>query len=159
MTVLALDQSSRVSGWSVFEDNKLLTFGSFDCEDDDIGQRLFKVRKNVKELIDKYKPSHIVFEDIQLQDNVGNNVQTFKILAEVYGVISELLTELKIPYTIMLAGTWKNILEIEGRTRPEQKKNAQRYVKNRYKIDVIQDIADSICIGTAYLEGKRSAWD
>lgn len=159
MTVLALDQSSKCSGWSVFEDKKLLTFGYFTFDDENIGQRLFRIREEVKELIDKFKPNHVVFEDIQLQDNIGNNIQTFKILAQVYGVISELLTELNIPYSIVLAGTWKSTLNIKGRTRPEQKKNAQLYVTNKYNIAVTQDTADAICIGEHYIKAGKSAWD
>lgn len=159
MTVLALDQSSKCSGWSVFEDKKLLAFGHFTFDDEDIGQRLFKIREKVKELISKFKPNHVIFEDIQLQDNIGNNVQTFKILAQVYGIVSELLTELKIPYSMVLAGTWKNTLNIKGRTRPEQKKNAQLYVTNKYNINPIQDECDAICIGEHYIKVGKSAWD
>jgi len=48
-----------------------------------------------------------------------NNVSTFKILAEVFGVIYELATELEIPNTPVLAGTWKSTLGIKGKTRPE----------------------------------------
>ena len=45
----------------------------------------------------EYNIDEVIFEDIQLQDNIGNNVATFKTLAEVMGVIIELLTELNIP--------------------------------------------------------------
>lgn len=42
----------------------------------------------------------IAFEDIQLQGQT-NNVVTYKSLAEVFGVVHELSTELKIPYEIV----------------------------------------------------------
>jgi hypothetical protein len=37
--------------------------------------------------------------------NSVNNVQTFKVLAEVYGVILELLQEKKMKYTIVSSNT------------------------------------------------------
>jgi hypothetical protein len=46
------------------------------------------------------------------------------VLAEVFGIIYELATELNIPNRAVLAGTWKKHLGIKGRTRPEQNRNA-----------------------------------
>lgn len=84
-----------------------------------------------------------------------NNVQTFKTLAEVFGVISELLVELKIPQTAILSSSWKSTLNIKGRTRPEQKKNAQKWVIDTYGMSPTQDECDAICLGVHYLrKGK-----
>lgn len=125
MTILALDQSSRVSGYAIFQDDKLLNFGKFSFDNPDMGIRLTQIRNQVQSLIDQYHPDHVIFEDIQQQNNVVNNVQTFKILAEVYGVITQLLSSLHISYSTVLAIQWKSTLGIKGRTRQEQKKNAQ----------------------------------
>jgi hypothetical protein len=40
---------------------------------------------------------------------------------------------------------WRSTCEIKGRKREEQKKNAQLFVKNKFNIDVDEDIADAIC--------------
>jgi hypothetical protein len=48
-----------------------------------------------------------------------------------------LLTELKIPYTTVSASAWKSTLGIKGKDRPAQKRNAQVYVKETYKVDAI----------------------
>ena len=146
--LLALDQASRVSGWAFFQDGELKKFGKFSVDDDDIGERLYKIRENVKTLIETYDIDEVAFEDIQLQNNVVNNVQTFKILAEVFGIIYELVTELNIPHTAVLSGTWKSTLGIKGKNRPEQKRNAQAYVNTMYGIKATQDECDAICIGS-----------
>ena len=83
--ILALDQSSRCSGFSVFENGKLLTYGKFTFEDADLGERLCKIKNKILELIEQYNIDELIFEDIQLQNNITQNVQTFKTLAEVYG--------------------------------------------------------------------------
>lgn len=153
--ILAFDQASRTSGWSLFVDGELKEHGKFTFEDPDIGTRLVKIRNKVNELIYNYNPSSIIIEDIQYQTNIGNNVETFKVLAEVFGVIYELATELNIPNSAVLSVTWKAALGIKGRNRPEQKKNAQAWVKNTFNLKVTQDEADAICIG-AYASGMKS---
>lgn len=146
--ILALDQSSRISGFAVFDNDQLVDYGKINLSNiSDIGDRLIMIRRWVRDLIEKYEIDKVYFEDIQLQNNVANNVQTFKILAEVFGVIHELLEEMGVPYTTVLAGTWKSTLGIKGKNRQEQKKNAQLYVQNIYNLKATQDECDAICIG------------
>lgn len=109
--------------------------------------RLHHFRTKVKELIEEYNPNTVVFEDIQEQ----NNIQTFKTLACVYGIMLELLADLQIDYAIMPSVTWKSTLGIKGKKRTEQKKQAQEYVLTHYHAKATQDESDSICIGAAYL--------
>lgn len=150
--LLAIDQASVTSGYAVFKDGELVDYGKFTFNDDVIAERLVKIRAKVQELIKEHNIDEVAFEDIQMQGNVANNVQTFKILSEVFGVMSETLQEMKMKYTVVMAGTWKSTLGIKGRTRPEQKKNAQEYVLKTYGVKAIQDVCDAICIGTHVLK-------
>lgn len=152
MKLLALDQASKTSGYAIFEDNNLITFGHFTFEDANLGQRLLKIRNKVQALIEEYQIDTVVLEDIQLQSNVGNNVTTYKALAEVIGVIIELLEEKQIKYSCLLASQWKSVVGVKGKSRPEQKKNSQQLVLDTYNKKATQDEADSINIGTAYLK-------
>lgn len=153
--LLALDQASRISGWAVFYDNELKAYGKIVTEQENVGERLVQIREEVQKLIEKYDIDEVVMEDIQLQSSVGNNVQTFKVLAEVFGVIYETLTELNIKNSAVLASSWKSTLGIKGRNRQEQKKNAQNYVIDKYNIKPTQDEADAIAIGTHHLVKKQ----
>lgn len=154
--LLALDQSSRITGYAIFENNELIAHGKFNAElaGPNMGERLEYIRNKVKKLIEDNKITEVVMEDIQLQNNVVNNVQTFKKLAEVFGVISELLTEMKIPQTAVLASSWKHTLGIKGANRAAQKKNAQTYVNEVYAVKATQDECDAICIGTHYVKNN-----
>lgn len=156
--LLALDQASKVTGWAIFEDGELKSYGKISLDDPNTDTRLVQLRQNIWALIESENINEVIFEDIQQQNNVANNVQTFKVLAEVYGVISELLQELQIPHSTVLAASWKSTLGIKGRTRAEQKKNAQLYVEQNYGIHVIQDIADAVCIGTHHIKKNKCAW-
>ena len=155
--LLALDQSSRTTGYAIFENGKLLTYGKFTVSDDKTEDRLFKIREKIKNIIQENEITEVAMEDIQLQGNVVNNVQTFKTLAEVFGVVSELLVELKIPQTAVLSSSWKSTLNIKGRTRPEQKKNAQAWVVNTYGVSPTQDECDAICLGVHHLKKGSSS--
>ena len=156
--LLALDQASKVTGWAIFEDGKLKSYGKISLDDLNTDIRLVQLRQGIQTLVTDYNIDEVIFEDIQQQNNVANNVQTFKVLAEVYGVVSELLQEIQIPHSTVLAASWKSTLGIKGRTRAEQKKNAQLYVEQNYGIHVIQDIADAVCIGTHHIKKNKCAW-
>ncbi len=156
--LLALDQASKCTGWAIFEDGELKSYGKISLDDPNTDTRLVQLRQGIQTLVTDYNIDEVIFEDIQQQNNVANNVQTFKILAEVYGVVSELLQEIQIPHSTVLAASWKSTLGIKGRTRAEQKKNAQLYVEQNYDIHVIQDIADAVCIGTHHIKRNKCAW-
>lgn len=158
--LLALDQASRISGWSVFDDEgNLVDSGTFTCAQDDFGERLYQIALKVEQLIGKYKITEVAIEDIQLQGSVGNNVVTYKKLAEVYGVLEEKLTEWEIPYQAVFSSTWKSSLGIKGRARADQKKAAQAYVETTYGKKVSQDESDAICIGSYVIKEKNSSFN
>ena len=159
MKILALDQSTRISGYAIFDGDKLIDSGKFSIEDQDMGVRLVKIRNKIESLIDNNNIDLVAFEDIQLQDNKGpNNVTTYKKLAEVFGVLEELCTEKKVPYRIVHSQTWKSALSIKGADRTTQKKNAQEYVLKTYNKKVSQDESDAICLGASVVKEEKSAF-
>ena len=155
MTILAFDQATKCSGWSVYRDKELIAHGTFTFTDSNLGLRLWKIRQKVEELYRKYLPDKIVYEDIQLQQDAINNVATFKALAEVFGIIYEYATELGLPNEAILAGTWRKGLGIAGVKREERKANTQKWVRDNCGISISEDEADAIAIG-AYAAGIRS---
>ena len=149
--LLSLDQSSRITGYAIFDNGKLIHYGKIVTAQEDIGERLLIIRTQILQLINEYHIDQMVFEDIQLQGNVSNNVQTFKVLAEVFGIVQELATELQLPHKAIHSSSWKSTLNIKGRTRPEQKRNAQITVEKAFNIKPSQDECDAICIGLHHL--------
>ena len=159
--LLALDQASVTTGYAIFQDKKLITYGKISLDDPNVGRRLAVLRQTLLELIKAYDITCIAFEDIQLQASVGNNVKTFKVLANVFGVIWELCEELKLNYEIVSSNTWKSTLKIRGKNRSEQKRAAQAFVQEEYGMSCTQDEADAICIGSHMLKTSEfftSAW-
>ena len=141
--LLALDQSSRITGFAVFQDGLLTKVGKFTLEDVDFGVRLCKFKKKISQLIEDYNINQVAFEEIQLQQNVD----TFKKLAMVYGVTMYTVQDYDIPYEIISSNTWKSQCGIKKSTREPEKKQAQQFVQDKYGIKVTQDEADATCIG------------
>ena len=159
MRLLALDQSSRITGWAFFKDGELQEYGKIDLTTDDIGLRLNQLRDRIVELIMNFDIDEVAFEDIYMDGQRVNNVATFKVLAEVFGVCYELFTDMEIKNTAVLAGTWKSTLGIKGKTRPEQKRAAQQWVTANYGVTPTQDECDAICIGAHILKQQNNSYD
>lgn len=157
--LLALDQSTKVTGYTVLQDGKILKVGHFECVSDDLGERLEQLRANVSILLDTYYIDEVVFEDIQLQDVNGNKetgIKTFKMLAESFGVVHELLTERKMKYSIAMPIKWKAHFKIAGKGRTQEKKMTQAYVLKTYGIQCTEDEADSLCIAMYHYDNNNN---
>ena len=151
MKLISFDQALGTTGYSIFENGRLVYYNKFTTSNGETAIRLREFKDFINKLFDEYEPNKVCFEEIQLQNNLYNNVETFKKLAYVQAILMEALEERGIPFEIISSNTWKSFCNIKGRTRAEQKKNAQLFVEENYKIKVIQDIADSICLGQCAL--------
>lgn len=157
MKVLCLDQATKVSGWSVWDGQKLVAQGKFSFEEDgNLVSRLHQIKLNVLQLIKDYNIQKLYLEDIQYQQQAG--VTTYKILAELIGVLQELAFENQIPSELVHSQSWKSSCGIKGRARAEQKQSAQQHVKQVYGLSVSQDEADAICIGEHVTRQDACAW-
>lgn len=154
--LLALDQSTKTTGYAVYHDDRLYTFGHFTCNQKDLGERLMNIRYKVIELIDQYDINEVIMEDIHLEEDVNNNVQTFKKLAEVFGVIYEMLTEKDLCNDAVQASVWKSGVGITSRRRESQKRDAQKLVADKFKVNPTEDEADAVCIGLYWTSQKNT---
>ena len=121
MTItLALDQATRITGYAIFHDDKLVKVDQFELTDVGIGTRLKKYKKKILQLIEEYNVNQVLFEEIQLQQNVD----TFKKLAMLYGITMLLLEEKEIKYDIVSSNTWKSKCKIKKTVRETEKQAA-----------------------------------
>ena len=162
--VLALDQSTQITGWALYKDYKeLVHYGKIEPKGELIN-RVISLRDWVKKLViglkDNNQDIEIVIEEIQLQNIPGTNregnVATFKKLAYVQAILLELAEDLKISYKIMASSSWKSSCGVRGSKRAEQKQNAQKFVTEKFNIKATQDESDAICIGYAYCMEERN---
>lgn len=160
MLRLALDQATHTTGWSLWTDEHLTTFGKVVHDNPDIFKRIHKFCLELQILILKYKPDEIILEDIQMQGMV-NNVSTFQKLAWLQGALIETCLIANVPVKLIRPSEWRavcNLLKGQDKHRENQKKVAQEWVRNKFNITCTQDEADAICIGYASA-GNEMNWE
>ena len=158
--IIALDQSTQLTGYAIFQDKDLIAHGVFSPSGD-YEHRIVKLRQWLLDKLEPLKPNvEVYFEDIQLQDLGGGSigVTTFKKLAHVQGALIITCIEEDIPYTIVPAATWRKTCGIKGRVRSEYKPAAQTHVLEKYGIQATEDEADAICIGEYGVKNFSLDW-
>lgn len=149
--ILAFDQASITSGWSVFDDQELVKYGKWTSDGTSSTDRISKTKYWFASMIQTWNPDEVVLEDIQLQksgkEEGEQNVQVFKKLAHLQGVLKNYLYEMGYDYKVVPPATWRALSQIKGKSRTEKKKSAQMKVKKLYDISITQDEADAILIG------------
>jgi Holliday junction resolvasome RuvABC endonuclease subunit len=143
--ILNLDQSTKVTGYSIFVDNQLSDYGTLNSNPNEKNpiERMKEQYDLIKQLIEKTNPNYICIEQVQFQ----NNFNTFQQLSQLQGVIFAKLFEREIPFTIIEPSAWKSFCSIRGRKRVEQKANTIQMVKEKFNLEVSEDEADAIGIG------------
>ncbi|NBW19482.1 MAG: hypothetical protein EBR82_67055 [Caulobacteraceae bacterium] len=153
---LALDQSSNITGYSVWQDSELIEYGKIKFEGEFI-QRVVELNfwmiDKIKEAEQEGQDIQVVIEEIQEQ----SNMQTYKKLAMLQGVLLAELYKRKIGVHLVYAASWKSSCGIKGRSRIEQKNSAQQHVREKYGYEVTQDEADAICLGE-HISSKIQNW-
>lgn len=157
--ILALDQATNTTGWCIFDNKELIAYGKINFTQADPIERISKVRGWLLNMFENWKPDKVALEDIQLQKFSGKNghtegaVTTYKVLAQLQGVLATTCFDKGISYSIVHTATWRSHCKIVAKSRADQKRAAQIYVAKKYEKNVTQDEADAICIGT-YMSEK-----
>lgn len=167
--VLALDAATIITGYAIYDNDILVSYGTYKINKElPTDERINEIKKWLEAAIDEWCPDYVGVENIQLQGYNKNNgqtqlqVETYRVLANLQGVIIDTLYEKNIPYDLAYAVEWRKYCGVgEGIGRENKKKQAQNKVKIWYNIDCTQDEADAICIGKYfchYRKGRISSW-
>lgn len=167
MIILAIDASSKSSGWSVFENEKLIDYGCITASSTDLIKRIQKMIEGFDNILEKYKINKILLEEVRPDTGFNSNTNVWKALTWLQAAIAFLVHEKysKTEIEYIYPSSWRSKIGIRtgrGVKRETLKEADIRYVKERFNIDVNDDIADSICINCAYWvedkEEPESAW-
>lgn len=147
--VIALDQATHMTGYSIFDNNELIYSDVFEAKEDNEIDRDIEIRNWLIQMIQKWQPDIIGLEDIQLQqfDNKLVGVTTYRTLARLQGILLAACRENNVDCVVCSPSTWRAHCKVKGRTRADKKKSMQTLVKQWFDISVTDDIADAIGIG------------
>lgn len=143
--ILAIDQSTKITGYSIWEDKKLINYGIIEVDQNEKNpiERMCQMYFLIKNLIDEIEPEFVTIEGIQFQ----RNYSTYSLLSQLQGLIFSILFERDMAFLLVEPTKWKSFCKIKGRKRIEQKANTIQMVKDKFNIEVSEDIADAIGIG------------
>lgn len=162
MKILAVDQA-RHGAWAVYdyEGKKLLDYGTwgFDSKNYTFEQAILHIETLLSEVILTHDIEAVFLEDIQLRQNV----QSFKRLAQLQGVLVNLCEKTNIIYNLVAPAQWQNYCKARGRTTKEIKSKVTeidpigkksskvlslQFVRDNFEIETDNDnLSDAVCIG------------
>lgn len=161
--ILALDAATHTTGYAIYDDATLVSYGTFTTHDAETTARIHELKLWLLAALDEWKIDFVGIEHIQLQ-SYGHSmsqlqVETYRVLANLQGVLLDTLFEAEMPSGLVYSSTWREYCGVGGKERENKKKAAQEKVMSWYNQKCTQDEADAICIGK-YFSGlkKKSSW-
>lgn len=149
--VLALDQSSKITGYAIYDDSKLVKYGTFSTTYNEDIDRFMAVRDWLVSMIQNWRPDHIGLEGIQFQEESAKGqamgVTVFQTLARLQGILMMVCHDEGIPFEVCPTNTWRHSCGVKGKTRTDKKRSMQLLVQHWYDVKVSEDEADAIGIG------------
>lgn len=152
--ILALDASTKSTGYAIFENKNLITSGCITSASTDVYKRIHIMRDSLDMILIRYPEiDQIILEEVLPEQK---NQHTFKMLIYLQAAIEFLVWEKypKVKISYILPNSWRSKCGIQtGRgVRRETLKAADiAFVKNTYGLSVNDDEADAIGIGHSYV--------
>lgn len=153
MKILALDTSTKISGYAVFNDKRLTCYSSIDKSDiKDADTRMQLMATELIDLIEMEWPDRIVVEETV----VTRNAQTQRMLTMILGVIYGVCIKHGILYYSSRPAEWRKAVREVDEKLPHKRKELKKWSINKvselYGIqEVSDDISDAILIGQAFI--------
>lgn len=147
--MISLDISTKSTGYAVFKDGIYNRSGVISYDNKDAQKRLYIMAQYMLTAIDLMDTSIIVVE----QPIFNKNVNTFRELSMMVGVVYGCCVNHNIEYHSLLPTQWRALISSEKkpRKRKELKEWGKQKVKELYGFYVdTDDESDAILIGTAY---------
>lgn len=149
--ILALDQSTKRTGFAIFKDRQYISSGLIDCDKEEYSpeERFKHMCFSLKELFTQVSPDFLIMEQVAYQRNAAALIE----LARLQGVLISICFDVDIPFFIYPPSSWRKDIGFKqgaGIKRKELKLQAIEYVQKKYGINANEDTAESIAMGSAF---------
>ena len=150
MVVLSFDQSTRITGYAVFNDGKYVKSGVIDLHKiQDTEQRSKQMGLEICRVIEENKPDVTIIEEVQKQSNTMTVIK----LARIQGVAIGFCAAHNIDLHILTPSQWRAALRFKQGPkvrREELKQQSRDFVKNMLGLNIkSEDENEAIAIGEA----------
>lgn len=157
MNILALDASTKSTGFAIYENHNLKKYGCITSSSTDLIKRIHKMVDEIKNLIQEHNIEKIILEEVR-PDDLGHrsNLSTHRALMWLQGAIAIMIHDVfpKASIDYLYPSEWRKCCHIKtgrGVVRETVKQRDIRFVEETFGIKVNDDIADAIGLGYAFL--------
>ena len=157
--ILSIDASTKSTGIAIFENKKLIHYECITAASDNLFKRIKKMQSRVKEILQENEDIKRIYIEDVLPEDVKGNRTVFKALMYLQGYLCEVFKDFNITPDFIFPNEWRAQCGIHtgrGIRRDPLKVEDVKFVKEKFGIDVNDDIADAICIGYAATKEKQS---
>ena len=150
MRIVSMDQSTKLSGYAVFDDGEYVDSGVIDMSKSTLGtnERSFEMAKMLWKVIKHYKPNYLIIEETQSQ----GNIKTVQILSRLQGMILGYAGAHKVKTYLVSPAQWRAALEYSQGPKVKREALKQQsidYVKEHLGLDKTEDECEAIAEGIA----------
>ena len=151
--ILSLDTSSKITGYAVFNDGKLIRYSSIDRSDiKDSEKRMRDMVECLITLLEREAPDVVVIEEAV----VTRNPQTQRMLSMILGVVFGVCVNNHFNYCSLRPTQWRKAVRGDDEKLPRKREELKLWSINKvaelYDIqDICDDISDAILIGKAFI--------
>jgi Holliday junction resolvasome RuvABC endonuclease subunit len=156
---LGLDMSSNKSGYALFDDKKLITYGLWEPKDKmEWRDRVIYMGEQLDDFLKANKIDQAYCEDVPL---MMKNPQTLKILCALQGVLMGVCVANNVKVTFISVSTWRSALGLfdktqKGKERDEMKQKSIEMANKIFGLNLVykspsskfnqEDEADAILV-------------
>lgn len=150
--LLTIDSSTNKSGLGYYEHGKYIGYDLLDfSKDKKMESRFESMSIRLLDKLDEFNPDIVYIEETV----VLRNAQTQRFLTRLQGVVYGWCVKHYCEFNTIRPTEWRKQLSFnQGKNvkREQLKQQSMDYVKEKYNIEVNDDVADALCIGSAVLK-------
>lgn len=166
MKCIGVDASTSCTGYSVFEDGALISYGAIKPKGKDWRERLMAEGPEFKALLREHRPDIMYMENVPL---MNRQMETLVILGACQGYVLGIASSLGIPVKFLMPSVWRSNIGLydgtrKGTTRDEMKKKAVEVANGQFGLELNwyspsstkndDDIAEAILIAWSQIKPK-----
>ena len=157
--ILGLDMSSNKSGYALFDDKKLITYGLWEPKDKmEWRDRVIYMGEQLDDFLKHNEVNQVYCEDVPL---MMKNPQTLKMLSALQGVLMGVCVANNVKVTFISVSTWRSALGLfdktqKGKERDEMKQKSIEMANKIFGLNLVykspsskfnqEDEADAILV-------------
>lgn len=159
--ILALDASTRSTGWAIKKENDEIIYGVISASNKDARDRILIMRDAISTIVATNDIGTVILEEVRPDNMNGRTGQVLRWLqaAIVLDIFENCSKDIDVE--LIYPSSWRKVLGIQkyGVRREEYKRKDVDFANKAYNLNLSydqDDEADALCILTAYLKDHNA---